>query len=283
MNNKITYDIVKKSFNLANCKLLSTEYKNAKTNLLIECIKGHKHKITWSNWKLYGERNNCMRISFEDVRKSFELENYTLVSKRYTGNQSRLRFICPKGHNHQIRWAQWNSGQRCGICNKELYPKIDKIRKSFGNENYKLLSKKYVNRFLHLKFLCPNGHTHGMTWPAWKSGHRCGKCSFMVSKAEKEIVRYVRSLRIKVIENDRKTIFNPITDRFLELDVWMPKLKKTIEYNGIYWHYNNHPTDAIKKKLCREKNIQLLVIRDLDWKNNPDMCRHTIKEFINAK
>lgn len=50
-NKKLTYRQVKKDFEKEHYKLLSKEYLNCKAKLLVLCSKGHRHKITRSNFQ----------------------------------------------------------------------------------------------------------------------------------------------------------------------------------------------------------------------------------------
>ncbi len=83
-----------------------------------------------------------------------------------------------------------------------------------------------------------------------------------------------------VIENDRSQIINPKTGYNLELDIWIPELKKAIEYNGEYWHNNiiAEYRDSQKQLQCKNKGIDLLIIKEENWVNNKDY--KTIDEFI---
>jgi len=89
-------------------------------------------------------------------------------------------------------------------------------------------------------------------------------------------------LNIPVIPNDRTQILNPLTGKNLELDIWMPELKKAIEYNGEYWHSlpDRQHNDKIKVQQCKDKGIELLVIKDNEWSNNRKGCIDNIKTFI---
>lgn len=81
-------------------------------------------------------------------------------------------------------------------------------------------------------------------------------------------------LGYEVLVNKRPDFLkNPKTGRNLELDVWDPKTKTAIEYNG-FQHYRDpeNPTeisqelidqeyrDELKKKLCKENGIYLIIV-----------------------
>lgn len=66
---KHEYDNVKKSFMDEGYRLISTEYKNSKTNLEYECPNGHKHSIRYNDW------SNGVRCGVCDKSKTSIQEN----------------------------------------------------------------------------------------------------------------------------------------------------------------------------------------------------------------
>ena len=84
------------------------------------------------------------------------------------------------------------------------------------------------------------------------------------------------------MKNDRKTILNPNTNRFLELDIYLPKSKKAIAFNGDYWHSfdDRIKKDKLKNSICIDQNIKLLTIMESDWLKNIELMKETILKFI---
>jgi len=62
------------------------------------------------------------------------------------------------------------------------------IKKSFGAEGYILVSDTYINNKQKLKYICPEGHSHSITWDHWKQGCRCAVCA----KNIKHTLNFVR-------------------------------------------------------------------------------------------
>lgn len=278
MSKQHTIMFVKQSFESEGYQLLSTEYKNAHQYLHYICPNGHEHKIKLYTW-IRGQRcGKCHYITYEQVRQSFEDEGYQLLSTEYKNNKQLLDFICSNGHYHKIRFDDWNRGSRCGKCNKTQY---DYVKKSFIQEGYKLLSTEFIDSHTYLDYICPNGHQHKIIWANWQQGVRCGLCHHKWSKAEKEILKYIENIYTgTIIPNDRTLIMNPKTNQFLELDIWLPEIRKAIEYNGIYWHDNKYQKykDNYKQKWCKENGIELLVIDHRNWITNKDF--NIINNFI---
>lgn len=104
-----------------------------------------------------------------------------------------------------------------------------------------------------------------------------------ISKFEEEIYNFVVSVfNGHIVRNDRMQIVNPNTGHNLELDIWLPEIKKAIECNGVYWHskQDRAKLDNIKKRVCKQNCIDLLVIFDNDWYSNKDKYKNNIKNFL---
>jgi DNA-directed RNA polymerase subunit RPC12/RpoP len=224
------------------------------------------------------------KLSIDYIKNKFLYEGYILLDTEYINNSQRLNYICPKGHRHAISWGSWSSGGRCAYCSRNAKMNINDIKKSFASEGYILLSNTYRNAHTHLTYICPRGHEESMTWSNWNHTHRfrCPKCSNRISKQEKEIQQFIMSLNIQASFNDRSILVNPATHRPMELDVFIPGLNKAIEFNGEYWHTDEKRSraDIIKKDLCYQHGVDLLIIYYKDWITNKQTILDKIKKFI---
>jgi len=287
MPRKLTLEFIKQEFEKEGYVLLSDEYINNTQKLDYICTEGHGHSISWGHWQQGRRCCFCCkyqnRYIIEDIKKEFEKENYILLTKKYINNSQKLNYICPNGHKHFIRWANWQQGQRCPYCVGLAKKTIELIKSEFEKENYTLLTKVYKNNKQKLKYICPKGHEHDISWNEWENqGNRCPFCSNNISKWEKEIKKFITDLNIDYIPNDRTKLVNPETNRFLELDIWFPKLNKAIECNGIYWHENKmiETNDEIKQHLCKKHGVDLFILTDKEWGNNERKCKNKIKKFL---
>ena len=116
------------------------------------------------------------------------------------------------------------------------------------------------------------------------SHNLCHKCYANISQSspELEIKSIITAMyNGKCIENSR-SIIPP-----LELDLYYPEKNVAIEFNGNYWHDENHkPKDYHfnKFKLCKDKNIRLVSIYESDWYNKHDNIINLLKNiFIESK
>ena len=122
---RLEYKYVKEYIESFGYKLLSTEYKNCKSKLLIKCNKGHKFKMNWNDFqqgnrcpycanKLKGENK---KHSYEYIKNEIEKESYKLLSKEYINAHEKLLIQCNEGHIYEVEYNSFQQGRRCPICN----------------------------------------------------------------------------------------------------------------------------------------------------------------------
>ena len=116
------------------------------------------------------------------------------------------------------------------------------------------------------------------------SHNLCHKCYANISQSspELEIKSIINTMyHGKCIENSR-SIIPP-----LELDLYYPEKNVAVEFNGNYWHDENHKSKDYhfnKFKLCKDKNIRLVSIYESDWYNKRDNIINLLKNiFIDSK
>ena len=95
---------------------------------------------------------------------------------------------------------------------------------------------------------------------------------------EKEIVSWLKSLKIEVIENDRDII------KPKELDIYLPQFRIAIEFNGLYYHsdkFKERDYHINKTEDCEKNNIQLIHIWEDDWVYKGDIVKSIILNRLN--
>lgn len=188
MPKKLTYEFVKGEFEKRGYNLLTDSYTNSTTKLDYICPNGHTHSI---NWKEFRRGHGCpycagkIQPIIDEIRKSFEVEGYTLLSTVYVNNKTKLRYRCPKGHEYSINWNNWNAGYRCYFCNGNMPDTLQVVRESFEREGYILLNDVYRNSRQCLFYICPEGHEGKTNWHHWKRGVRCKECFYINNSGSK--------------------------------------------------------------------------------------------------
>lgn len=102
------------------------------------------------------------------------------------------------------------------------------------------------------------------------------KFSKKTSKHEKDLSDFIRSVyNGEVLENDRSL--------GKELDIYIPELNMGIEFNGVYWHCDQHkPREFhISKKLYfKEKGVEVIMIWEDQWINSRPIIESIIKNKL---
>ncbi|RLA59296.1 MAG: hypothetical protein DRQ78_10775 [Epsilonproteobacteria bacterium] len=117
-------------------------------------------------------------------------------------------------------------------------------------------------------------------WYSIQQGYLCPKCyprPCGSSKQEDELADFVKSLGVEVIRHDR-ILINP-----QELDIVIPEKKIAIEYNGLYWHNEEHVDKNYhlqKTELCEEKGYRLIHIFEDEWILKKDIVKSRLKYIL---
>jgi len=183
-NRRHSLSFIKNSFKKEGYILLSEKYKNAHTKLIFKCPKGHHHSIMWNDWQ-QGKRcfycSDNVKPSYDLVKNSFKEAGYILLSTEYINNNSKLDYVCDKGHHCSMVWGNWKQGNRCPECSGKMKKTIKEVRSFFELEGYTLLSGEYKNNKTKLNYICPLGHKGTIRFYDWADGHRCPVCSHLDS------------------------------------------------------------------------------------------------------
>ena len=137
---------------------------------------------------------------------------------------------------------------------KEFLSQLNSITKKI-----KVLGTYENNRKRILVKCLACGHEWDAVPHALLIGQGCPNCAlgFQTSFFEQCILTLLKDIYGKenVLSRDKETIG-------MELDIYIPSIKKAIEPGGWFWHKNKIANDELKYRLCKEKGINLLTIYD---------------------
>ena len=141
---------------------------------------------------------------------------------------------------------------------------------------------RYVRQLEKVTFTCrEHGDFEQYTDAHFRGGVGCSKCSWSkVSKGEKEVLEYIKSLGLHPEENV-KGLF-PDSPK-VEVDIWVPTLSVAIEFNGIYYHSEKFRTPDYhytKFKLAQDRGITLLQIWEDDWRLKPTIIKRHLRQVL---
>jgi len=199
-------------------KLMSTEYIGAKSKLKFKCSEGHIFSMTWDNFSQGNKCPECKKLTIEYVKEQTPIiqEGYELLSTKYIGVHSKLKFKCDRGHVFKITWNSFSQDRKCPECYNELRKlTIEYVREQIPiiQKDYELVSTEYIGAHSKLKFKCSEGHIFSMTWGNFSQGQKCPECYYINYTPEElnqldKYRKYVISLSNRNY-NKYKDIINP--------------------------------------------------------------------------
>ena len=107
----------------------------------------------------------------------------------------------------------------------------------------------------------------------------CNPINSSISDKENKLLNFIKENYDNQIIINSKNIINPY-----ELDIYLPDLKLSFEFNGIYWHselYKTNDYHNIKTNLCLEQGIQLIHIYEDDWEFKQEIVKSLILNKLN--
>ena len=200
MTKLITYQEIKSYIDSKEtgngCKLITDEKEfeeekikqnknNSMVKLKIQCKCNNKLEVSFSKFKSRNQKqcdfcSGRHRYTYNEVKEDIEfVDGYKLISLSYKNCKGDLAIQCDKGHVFRMCFDEFhNAKHRCPICNTGRHYKYDlKIAQEIFKEgNCKLLSEKYINCDIPLKYECECGNISTISLKMFQTGQRCKKC-----------------------------------------------------------------------------------------------------------
>lgn len=211
---------------------------------------------------------------------------YSYSKTNYTHHTAPVTITCLEHGDFEQAPLSHIKGHGCWDCSRAQ----QKISRTYTTEEFiKRAQEVHGSRYDYslvvytkaqskVRFLCnahgvfeqiPNDHLRGLG---------CSKCGTSYSRPHQKVVAYLQELGLKEVEdfliNDRKTLQNPKSNRFLELDIYLPRRKLAIEVDGAFFHGHCHDSstivdvqqvrrqDGLKDELCKQLDINLVRLSD---------------------
>lgn len=78
------------------------------------------------------------KLKYEEIKKTIEEANWTLISETYKNLNTDLQLLCPLGHEVYMTYADWRNKAECLICKKSPIVKINEKPKK--KKGYRILA-----------------------------------------------------------------------------------------------------------------------------------------------
>ena len=261
------------------------EYFNNRTQIKIGC-KIHGWFSQSPADHLAGK--GCGKCAGKNVTQDEAIEKlkkihgnkYNYDNLNYTKANEEIVINCKKHGEFEQLYCNHLKGQGCPKC--KTFKKLKTFEKFVEQSNvvhnnlYEYFEYKGDNEKINIK--CRKHGIFKQTPTNHLQNHGCPRCISIISKPEIQVQDFLKYLNLEIQTNKRGIIGRK------ELDIYIPSLKKAIEFNGTYWHYSKKHfvpgKHSIKSKLCREKGIRLLYVREDLWLKNKDKMKYVIQKFL---
>lgn len=259
-------------------------YKNSHTKIEFICKEGHKWITTPSNVLAGKTCLTCANIqSSLRQRKSQEqfveevrnLHPDITVVGEYVNSNTKIEFMCSKGHIWKSAPSNLLSGCSCPFCKGERISALKfKTHKQFLEEVLELgidvtVLGRYHSAREHILCRCNKCNHEWMITPNnLLRGFGCPKCK--KSKGEQAVEEYL--IAHNIVFETQKRFADCIDQRPLPFDFYLPEYNMLIEYQGAQHYMATHRMgdeekliyrqkhDCIKREYCKDKGINLLEI-----------------------
>ena len=256
-----------------------------------KCDQGHKWKRKVSLQQFYcseceklKKRQNLLSIHPYLVEEWDEEKNIgetiaTVPSTR------KVSWKCSQGHGWLATLSSRSAGAGCAKCAQVKATGSFKtpsvsigsfplLVKEWSTNNPVSPEKISVGSDFQAEWVCSKcSHVwHTRVGDRVRREYGCPVCSNRQSKPELELQNFV-SEKIFTIKNSRQIIAP------FELDIYVPEKKIAVEFNGLYWHDENHKPQNYhydKWLACKKQGIQLIQIWEDDWNRNPELVKRMI-------
>lgn len=224
-----------------NC--LSDNYINNMSKIKWQCKEGHiwftsYNSILRGSW--CAECSGLKRYTIEDCKKTAKKRGGDCLSVEYKNKNTKYKWKCSCGFIWRATYgAIKNSKHWCPECSKikasikKRKYTIEDCKKTASKKGGIFLSEEYTIANLRYKWQCKNEHIWFTTYSDILKGTWCRKCK--KSDSQSKIEKLLKLMFSEKTESDCRGfdwLRNPDTNTNLEVDIWIPKLKIAIEYDG---------------------------------------------------
>lgn len=222
--------------------------------------------------------------TFIAAAKAVHWDKYDYSKTIYKNMNEPLEIVCPEhGSFFQLPYLHLG-GSICPRCSRKITGVKRRITKeefierakAVHGDKYDYSNVEYITEKHKVRIICPE---HGEFWQTpdkHLQGNGCPKCTYPYSKAENEIVEYVKNSvgEKNVITHDRMVLNGR------ELDIFIPSKNIAIEYNGLYWHNKDRNYHLKKTEDCNASGISLIQIFEDEYLHHKDIVLSKISHIL---
>lgn len=214
-----------------------------------------------------------IKFTIDKINLQVAIKNIKCISTVYVNNKHKLSWQCLICYNifSQSKSYIDKDFTKCTNCvnNNKFQKLLDKLSILEG----KTFNTKYLGSHIKMDFVCKNNHLFKMTYNNIVNlGHWCPKCSTNNNISENICRVYMEVLFGQFFPKIRPKWLIGNHNRNLELDGYCGNLNLAFEHQGSHHYKNTYSTnrlektiinDDIKRRICKDINVKLVIIPQL--------------------
>ena len=250
-----------------------------------KCEKGHSWQAMVANRYRHGrgcpycahqlpiKGETDLKTCYPDLAKEWHpTKNELAPDEVMPGTHKRAWWICELGHEWSAEIKSRTTGVGCPYCAGKkvlsgfndlatINPQLAKEWHPTKNERLKPSDVTFSSG-KKVWWICQNKHEFLSSIDSRNRGQGCPQCqkAFKTSFPEQAIFYYVKKEFPDAINS-----YRGLSERSMELDIYIPSIKVGIEYDGKLYHSKdaNRLRDAKKYELCKSEGICLIRIEEI--------------------
>jgi len=245
------------------------------------CGSGHEWLATFHDIQ---EGNGCPRCAglspkvAEDYLALASSRGFFWLGPAAENVMAKTKWKCSEGHRWSVCYSSIQQGSGCPRCGGSFPKTSDDYRALADSRGFVCVKPEVSNTKTRTVWRCSRGHEWLATYNNLQLGTGCPKCANHISKPEIRLREVVTGVYPDTLGNQRKLL----KSRGLELDIYIPSLRKAVEYDGwAHAYYLDAPArDQRKDAQCAEAGIELLRVTDEEYLQDPDAVTAKVLEWL---
>lgn len=265
-------------------KCLSTEYSGVMSKYWWVCAKGDKWEAKANSVQQGGWCPSCAGKAPHDLRWLQELaakRGGRLLSDKYYGVMSKYWWECAKGDKWEAVASSIQQGGWCPHCAGMAPRDLQWLQELAAQKGGRCLATEYSGMLSRYWWECAKGYRWEAVAGDIQQDHWCPHCS-KVSKTSRGEIELREFVKRHYLDTAERGVRRLLPNRRFELDIWIPSLRKAIEFDGEYRHDTpkRRASDARKDAECLQAGIKLLRVRYKDYVKNKEETRQKVLKFL---
>jgi hypothetical protein len=268
---------------------LSAEYFGMNSKHQWECSKGDRWEASASsiqqgNWCPHCAGNAPRNLQW--LQELAEEKEGRCLSIEYFGMAKKYQWECSKGDRWEASANNIQQGKWCPACYGNVPYNLEWVQSLATKKSGKCLSIKYLGIDFKYRWQCSKGDIWDARASHVQQGSWCPICVQRQSRDEIELRGFVRR---HYPDTHNEPGRNLLANRNFELDIYVPSLRKAIEFDGWFWHHSPwaikrgaEERDSRKDLQCQEAGIRLLRIQERDYVKDPESIQQQVLNFLRS-